>query len=156
MKSTSILDGIFNPIPGESSSSSLGGISKPISANSLNFFSICICKPIPNIIHQEYHFRRVQISGHSSVQSSSTFRSRKADKPIHILRSKKIEQGQLLYPKIFPLIFLKTLQEESPNGSSLLKSWSDKLSPKTVNPKLGFYVTSRSLSQNYLKFYPTS
>ena len=57
---------------------------------------------------------RVQISGHSSVQSSSTFGSRKAQKPIYTLRFKKIEQGQLLYPKIFPPIFLKTLQEESP------------------------------------------
>ena len=38
------------------------------------------------------------------AQSSSTFRSRKADQPIYILRLKKIEQGQLLYPKIFPLI----------------------------------------------------
>ena len=50
---------------------------------------------------------RVQISGHSSVQSSSTFGSRKARKPIYILRFKKIEQGQLLYPKIFPLMFSK-------------------------------------------------
>ena len=47
----------------------------------------------------------VQIFGHSSVQPSSTFGSRKARKPIYILRFKKIEQGQLLYPKIFPPIF---------------------------------------------------
>ena len=55
---------------------------------------------------------RVQISGHSSVQLSSTFRSRKEDKPIYILRFKKIEQGQLLYPKIFPPIFLKYISSE--------------------------------------------
>ena len=47
---------------------------------------------------------RVQISGHSSVQSSSTFGSWKARKPIYILRFKKIEHGQLLYPKISPPI----------------------------------------------------
>ena len=59
-----------------------------------------------------YNFMRVQISGHSSVQSSSTFGSRKARKPIYILRFKKIEEGQLLYPKICPPIFLKTFQEK--------------------------------------------
>ena len=47
----------------------------------------------------------MQISGHLSVQSSSTFRSRMADTPIELLRLKKIEQGQLLYPKICPHIF---------------------------------------------------
>ena len=57
---------------------------------------------------------RVQIFGHSSVQSSSTFGSRKARTPIYILRFKKIEQGKLLYPKICPPIFLKTCQESSP------------------------------------------
>ena len=80
-----------------------------------------------------YHFIRVQISRHSSVQSSSTFGSRKARKPIYIPRFKKIEQGQLLYPKIFPPIFLKTLQEKSPSGSRLLKNWTVKSSPKAVN-----------------------
>ena len=35
------------------------------------------------------------------------FRSRKARQPIYILRFKNIEQGQLLYPKIFPLTFYK-------------------------------------------------
>ena len=48
-----------------------------------------------------WHFTMwVQISGHSSVQSSSTFGSRKACKPTYILRFKKIEQGKLFYPKI--------------------------------------------------------
>ena len=65
---------------------------------------------------------RVQISGHSSVQSSSTFRARKARKPIYILRFKKIEQGELLYHKIFPPIFLKTFQEKSPSCPRVLKS----------------------------------
>src|SRR3954464_9370826 len=64
-----------------------------------------------------------QIPGHSSVQSSSTFRFRQAHKPIYILRYKKIEQGQLSYPKICPPYFkyfdsydlqmLKDIQEES-------------------------------------------
>ena len=67
-----------------------------------------IYKPIPNTIYiVKYHLRRVQISGHSSVQSSSTLRSRKAYQPIYILKFKKIEQGQLLYPKIFPLMFFQ-------------------------------------------------
>ena len=70
-----------------------------------------ICKPIPYIILLT-HSMWAQISGHFSVQSSSTFGSRKARKPIYILRSKKIEQGQLLYPKICPPIFLKTFQEK--------------------------------------------
>ena len=103
-----------------------------------------------------YYNMRVQISGHSSVQSSSTFGSRKERKLIYILGHKKIEQGQLLYPKIFPLIFLKTLQEKSLSCSSLLKSGSDKLSPKAVNPKLGFCVASRSLSPSGPKCSPLS
>ena len=37
-----------------------------------------------------YYTMRVQIYGHSSVQLSSTFGSRKARKPIYILRFKKI------------------------------------------------------------------
>ena len=48
----------------------------------------------------------------------------------------------VLYLKIFPLIFLQTLQEKSPSGSRLLKSWTVKLSPKAVNLKLGFCVAS--------------
>src|SRR3954467_8613683 len=43
-----------------------------------------------------------KIPGYSNVQSSSTFRFRQAHKPIYILRYKKIEQGQLSYPKICP------------------------------------------------------
>ena len=59
------------------------------------------------INQQRYLLRmRVQISGHYSVQSSPTFGSRKARKPIYILRFKKIEQRQMLYPKICPPIFL--------------------------------------------------
>ncbi|CAI8603697.1 unnamed protein product [Vicia faba] len=50
----------------------------------------------------KYHLMRVQISGHSSVQSSTTFRSRKARKPIYILRFKKIEQGEPVVPQNFP------------------------------------------------------
>ena len=87
-----------------------------------------------------YHFMRVQISGHSSVQSTSTFGLWKARKPICILRFKKIEQGQLLYPKICPPIFLKTFQGRTPSCSKLLKDWPDKLSPKAVYPKLGFML----------------
>ena len=50
---------------------------------------------------------RVQTSRHSSVQSSFTFKSQMADSPIYLFRFKKIEQGQLLYAKIFPPIFFK-------------------------------------------------
>ena len=101
-----------------------------------------ICKPILDITNQ-YYYMRVQISGHSSVQSSSTFRSRKAEEPIYILRFKKIEQGQLLYPKIFPHIFLNTCQVRSPNCSRMLKSGPDKLSPKAMCLQLGFPFSSR-------------
>ena len=81
----------------------------------------------------------VQISGHSSVQSSSTFGSRKARKPIYILRFKKIEQGQLLYPKIFPPIFFKICQESSSIGSRPFKGCTVQLPPKPV--KLGFWFS---------------
>ena len=79
-------------------------------------FQMASISPFPTS-QDKYHFMRVQISGHSSVQSSSTFGSRKADKPIYILRFKKIEQGQLLYLKIFPPIFLSTCQVRSSNCS---------------------------------------
>ena len=140
MKSTSTLDGIFNPISDDSLSSYPNGI----------------CNLIPDIINQQCYFRRVQIFRHSSVQSSSTFRSRKADTLIYILKFKKIEQGKLLYPKIYPLIFLNTCQVRSSNCSTKSKSGPDKPSPKTVYPKLGFCVASRSLSPNVLKFSPMS
>ena len=101
--------------------------------------------PFPTSQHK-YHLMRVQISRHSSVQSSSTFRSRKADEPIYIFRFKKIEQGKLLYPKIFPPIFLNTWQVRSPNCSSKFKSSPDILSHRAVYLKLGFHVASRYLS----------
>ena len=106
MKSAYTLDGIFKRISGNSQSSSPNGISKPI----------------PDIINQRCYFMRVQISGHSSVQSSSTFRSRKADKPIYILRFKKIEPGQLLYPKIFSLNLLNACPLRSLTCSRMPKS----------------------------------
>ena len=86
---------------------------------------------------------RVQISGHSSVQSSSTFGSRKAHKPIYILRSKKIEHGQLLYPKIFPPIFFKFLTSIISVCSSLLKGCTVKHPPKPV--KIRVLVIARKL-----------
>src|SRR3954471_22306776 len=61
-----------------------------------------ICKPIP--VKKSLH-PQGQISWYSSVQSSSIFRFRLAHKPLYILRFKKIEQGQLSYPKICPLYF---------------------------------------------------
>ena len=79
MKSASTLDDIFKPISDDSPSYSLDGIFNPISDSLPSSFPNVICKPIPDIIHQQYHFRQVQISGHSSVQSSSTFRLRKAN-----------------------------------------------------------------------------
>ena len=82
----------------------------------------------------------VQISGHSSVQSSSTFGLRKARHPIYILRSKKIEQGQLLYPKIFPPIFFKIWQD---NGSKSLKGCPVQLPPNTV--KIRVLVLAKKL-----------
>ena len=75
-----------------------------------------ICKPISDFTNQQ-SCMRVQIFGHSSVQSSFTFRSRKADQQIYILMFKKIKQGQLLFPKIFPLILFKTYSQ----GSQRLK-----------------------------------
>ena len=142
MKSASILDGIF----------------KPISDSLLSYFPNGIYNPILDITNTiRYHFRRVQMYGHSSVQSSSTFRSRKLDKPIYIFWFKKIEQGQLLYPKFFPPIFLKTCQEQSSSScSKWLKSWTVKSPPKVVNSKLGFCVASRSLYPNDLNFSPMS
>ena len=85
-----------------------------------------------------YHIMWVQISKHSSVQSSSTFGSRKARKPIYILRFKKIEQGQLLYPKIFPPIFLKICQEWSSNCLKWLKGCTVKPPPKPAEIRVLF------------------
>ena len=82
-----------------------------------------------------------QISGHSSVQSSSTLGLRKARQPICILRSKKIEQGQLLYPKIFPPISFKKLPSQaskSPKGCTVQGY------PR--QSKLGFWFWSRKWS----------
>ena len=84
----------------------------------------------------------VQISGHSSVQSSSTFGLRKARQPIYILMSKKIEQGQLLHPKICPPIFFKICQDQSPNGSKSFKGCTVNHPPKTC--KLGFWFLQGS------------
>ena len=84
---------------------------------------------------------RVQISGHSSVHSSSTFGLRNARQPFYILRSKKIEQGQLLYPKICPPIFFKICKEhtsKSPKGCTV---------PGPPNShKLGFWFWQRNWS----------
>ena len=85
-----------------------------------------------------YSTMRVQISGHFSVQSSSTFGSRKARKPIYILRFKKIEQGQLLYPKIFPPIFLKIWQDQASNGLRIAQS-----NCLLTQSKLGFWFLQR-------------
>ena len=82
-----------------------------------------------------------QISGHSSVQSSSTLGLRKARQPICILRSKKIEQGQLLYPKICPPIFLKKLPS---HASKFLKGCTVQGPPK--QSKLGFWFWQRKWS----------
>ena len=70
---------------------------------------------------------------------------RNARQPICILRSKKIEQGQLLYPKIFPPIFFKVCQESSSNGSRLLKDCTVQMPPKPVKIRvLGFSMVQSS------------
>ena len=82
-----------------------------------------------------------QISGHSSVQSSFTLGLRKARQPTCILRSKKIEQGQLLYPKICPPIFSKKLPSQVtrfPKGCTVQRS--------PIQSKLGFVFWSRKWS----------
>src|SRR4051812_36943735 len=56
-------------------------------------------------LQQKSTCQRGQISWYSSVQSSSTFRYRLAYKPLYIFKCKKIEQGQLSYPKICPYYF---------------------------------------------------
>ena len=99
--------------------------------------------------HCWYYTMRVQISGHFSVQSSSTFGSRKARKPIYILRFKKIEQGQLLYPKICPPIFLKICQDWFPNCSRWLKGYTVKLLPKAAEIRV--LVLSRNLRFSMVK-----
>ena len=79
-----------------------------------------------------------QISGHSSVQSSSTLGLRKARQPICILRSKKIEQGQLLHPKIFPPIFFKKLPSQVkkfPKGGTVQRP--------PIQSRVGFVFWSR-------------
>src|SRR3954468_16422803 len=69
--------------------------------------------------HLQAHLRQKsllqlgQIPGYSSVQSSSTFKFRQAPKPIYTLRYKKIEQGQLSYPKICPCYFSYTKSSQN-------------------------------------------
>lgn len=82
-----------------------------------------------------------QISGHSSVQSSSTLGLRKARQPIYILRFKKIEQGQLLYPKICPPISSKKLPSQA---AKFPKGCTVQGSPK--QSRLGFLLWSRKWS----------
>ena len=103
--------------------------------------------------HYWYSTMWVQISGHSSVQSSSTLGSRKAHKPIYILRSKKIEQGQLLYPKICPPIFFKVLTSITSNGSKSTQG----LHNQTIllrQAKLGFCFLQGSWSFQGLNQVP--
>ena len=82
-----------------------------------------------------------QISGPSSVQSSSTLGLRKARQPICILRSKTIEQGQLLHPKICPPIFFKKLPRQV---TKFPKGCAVQLSP--IQSKLGFGFWARKWS----------
>ena len=111
-------DGIYKPIPDKILLHlQMASISPSSYPSSLQMASL---SPFPTS-HCWYYTMRVQIFGHFSVQSSSTFGSRKAHKPIYILRFKKIEHGQLLYPKICPPIFLKICQEWPSNGSKWLK-----------------------------------
>ena len=49
----------------------------------------------------------------------------------------------MLYPKIFPPIFLNTFQVRSSNCSRKPKGWPDKLSPKAVYLILGFHFAPR-------------
>ena len=107
--SITLPNGIYKPIPDKVLSHlQMASISPSSYPPSLQMASI---SPFPTS-HCWDSTMRVQISGHSSVQSSSTFGSRKARKPIYILRFKKIEQGQLLYPKICPPIFLKNISRK--------------------------------------------
>ena len=132
-------NGIYKPIPDKILSHlQMASISPSSYPPSLQMASV---SPFPTS-HCWYSTMRVQISGHSSVQSSSTFGSRKARKPIYILRSKKIEQGQLLYPKICPPIFFKVLTSIISICSSLLKDYTVKHPPKPV--KLGFWFLQGS------------
>src|SRR3954465_2483154 len=71
-----------------------------------------------------------QIPGYSSVQSSSTFRFRQAHMPVYIFKYKKIEQGQLSYPKIFPSHFSYSNSYQSTKPKDI--------SPKRRLKKLGF------------------
>ena len=156
-------NGIYKPIPVNEDNLStktklptnnlqMASISPSSYPSSLQMASV---SPFPPS-HCWYSTMWVQIFGHSSVQSSSTFRSQKADMPIYILRFKKIEQGKLLYPKIFPPIFLYICQERSLNFSRKSKNWPDRFSPKTVYLKLGFHFASRCLSPKDPKCSPFS
>ena len=112
------------------------------------------CTPKFSLPYFSTNVMWVQISGHSSVQSSSTFGSRKEDKPTYILRFKKIEQGRLLYPKIYSPIFLNTFQVRPSNCPRKSNGWPDKPSPKAVYLKLGFLFSSRCVNPKGLKFSP--
>ena len=128
-------NGIYKPIPDKVMSHfQMESLSPSSHPSSLQMASV---SPFP-LSHCWYSTMWVRISGHSSVQSSSTLGLRKARQPICILGSKKIEQGQLLHPKICPPIFFKVFDKHHLN---LLKSTQGVAQsnhpPKPV--KLGFW-----------------
>ena len=90
---------------------------------------------------------RVQISGHSSVQSSFIFKSRMVDSPIYLFRFKKIKQGKLLYPKIFPL-FSQYISQRISNAQGFSRNWSNKLTIETLRPQIRV-CTKNDWSRNF-------
>ena len=90
------LDGIFKPISDDSPSYLSDGIFKPIFGDISSSPPNGICNPILDTTYTvQHHLRRVQISGHSSVQSSSTFESRKAKLANLTLQAKEIGRAHV-------------------------------------------------------------
>ena len=126
-----------------------------LSPSSVIDFQMASVSPFPTS-QDKYHFMWVQISRHFSVQSSSTFRSRKANKSIYILRCKKIEQGKLLYPIIFPSILLNICSLKSLTCSRMPKGWPDKLSPKRNESPIRVSIFIKGVSSKRFKSFPWS
>ena len=82
-----------------------------LSPSSVNNFQMASVSPFPTS-QGWYHFMWVQISGHSSVQSSSTFGSRKAWKPIYILSLRRLNRGSCCTPKFSLPYFSKHCKKD--------------------------------------------
>ena len=111
----------------------LDGIYKPISNKVLSLLQMASLSPFPQLHIVERKFTGTLVSNHLSPSSHE-----RKNSPIYLFRLKKIEQGQLLYPKIFPLIYQDFSHKTSWTQDRIKVCSAQDTSSCTDNPKLGF------------------